>query len=238
MEGNNHMGIAVEGSVGVGKTSLATLMHKQLGGEYIKETVEGNPYFEDFYGDTKHTATMMQLYMLGQRLNAYMKISENPLSIYDQSLDFDAGVYAKINWLNGNIENRDYEVYQSLRKLWEHSIVRAEPDLIIALTADDEIIDDRIRHRNRESEQGVDFNYYHELNRMGMEVIHEQQKNEKQIIVLDTNHKSTVDLLPEVWSGLLDYNIINKRQFANLIAGRKVNESQIANTIGGLITNL
>lgn len=223
------MGISIGGTVGVGKSTLAEKLHERFGGEYIKETVETNPFFKPFYEDKKRWAAQMQYFMLAERLKAYQQITNNPLSIYDQSLEFDKGVFAKQNWLDGNMTDDEYEVYVKLAEFWENSIVHRAPDLNIILQGSNETIKEHIIKRGRPEELGSVMDYFMNLNDSARDVSHEQLKKDKEhtlIINVDkidfdnpVDFENVIDL---VAMRLFNNNTITKEEYKKIISGGQI----------------
>ncbi len=87
--------IAVAGNIGVGKSTLVTMLSERLGWEPFYEPVGENPYLADFYQDMRAWAFHSQIFFLTRRLRIHRQMIEHPSSaIQDRSVYEDAEVFA------------------------------------------------------------------------------------------------------------------------------------------------
>lgn len=135
--------IAVAGNIGVGKSTLVTLLCKQLKWEPFYEPVGENPYLVDFYADMASWSFHSQIFFLTRRLRSHHQLSQHPTSVVqDRSVYEDAEIFAQNLYLQGHIKERDYETY---RELYETiTQVLPPPDLVIYLRASVDTLMDRI----------------------------------------------------------------------------------------------
>jgi len=155
--------IAVAGNIGVGKSTLVTLLCKQLKWEPYYEPVGDNPYLVDFYADMASWSFHSQIFFLTRRLRSHHQLSQHPTSvIQDRSVYEDAEIFAQNLYLQGHIKERDYETY---RELYETiTQVLPPPDLVIYLRASVETLMDRIARRGRDYERTITPEYLQSLN--------------------------------------------------------------------------
>ena len=89
--------VAVAGNIGVGKSTLVTLLSARLGWQPFYEPEGENPYLADFYQDMRAWAFHSQIFFLTRRLRSHRQLSEHPGSvIQDRSVYEDAEVFAQI----------------------------------------------------------------------------------------------------------------------------------------------
>ena len=107
--------IAVAGNIGVGKSSLVTLLAKSLGWEPFFEPQEDNPYLSDFYRDMSAWGFHSQLFFLTRRLRIHQQLINHPsCAIQDGSVYEDAEIFAHNLHLQNCISARDYGSYRDL----------------------------------------------------------------------------------------------------------------------------
>ncbi|MBD3654113.1 deoxynucleoside kinase [Kangiella sp.] len=150
-----HNFIAVEGPIGVGKTTLAHRLSEALSSDLILEQAEENPFLERFYQDPKSGALPTQLYFLFQRVRQLQEVRQSdmfsPVRVADYLMEKDR-LFAR-STLDQD-ELRLYEqVYQNL------TIDAPKPDLVIYLQASVPVLLERIRKRGRAAESPVTKEY-------------------------------------------------------------------------------
>lgn len=150
--------VLVAGNIGVGKTSLAERLGARLGWVTGFESVADNPYLPDFYADMRQWSFHLQVFFLGHRAQQHLTLANNAQStIGDRSIYEDAHIFARVLRHMGNLNERDYDSYQSLYRLISAGLPR--PDLLIYLKAPVPVLLDRIRQRGRAIEEGISADY-------------------------------------------------------------------------------
>ncbi len=147
--------IAVEGPIGVGKTSLTLRLGEALGYQVLLEKAEDNPFLERFYLDQGRNALATQLHFLLQRAQQLQGVTENdlfkPRCIADYLMAKDR-LFAELT-----LDGAELALYNAV---YERLTVEApKPDLVIYLQAPLGVLQDRIRLRGRPAEQGLDDAY-------------------------------------------------------------------------------
>jgi len=155
--------IAVAGNIGVGKSTLVRLLSQRLGWKAFFEPVTENPYLADFYSDMRRWAFHSQIFFLIQRLRAHRQLALYPSSVLqDRTVYEDAEVFARNLYLQGFIQQRDYDTYNELYQVLCESL--PAPDLLIYLRAPVKVLYDRILQRGRDYERRIDPDYLRQLN--------------------------------------------------------------------------
>lgn len=147
--------IAVEGPIGVGKSSLTDLLAKELGGRTLKEEVEENPFLSKFYGDIKKHAFQTQLFFLLSRYQQQLELNQGELfstSIVSDYLFAKDRIFAYLN-----LDENELGLYEQVYRLLDQQIPK--PDLVIYLQASGEVLRERIIKRNNDYEQAIDDGY-------------------------------------------------------------------------------
>jgi len=155
------MYIAIEGVIGVGKTTLARLLQRPFDAELNLEVFEENPFLSDFYSDRERYAFQTQIFFLlsryhQQRNNILPNLSDDTVLISDYTFEKDA-LFAGIN-LNGDELQMYYRVHEALAEKIP------SPDLIVYLKADTDILMQRIALRDRPYERQMERSYIERLN--------------------------------------------------------------------------
>lgn len=157
--------IAIAGNIGVGKSTLVTLLSERLGWKPFFEPVEQNPYLADFYKDMRSWAFHSQIYFLTRRLRIHRALIEHSSSaIQDRSVYEDAEVFAYNLHLQGQIGERDYQSYRDLYEVLSEFL--PPPDLVIYLRASVPTLVGRIRARGRDYERRITSEYLGQLNKL------------------------------------------------------------------------
>ena len=157
------MHIAIAGNIGSGKTTLTGLLAKQYNWQPHYETVDENPYLNDFYDDMQRWAFNLQVYFLKNRLNQIVNIRNSGKTvIQDRTIYEDAYIFAANLHSMGLMSTRDYETYTSLFE--QTSSLIQPPDLIIYLRASVPTLVNQIQKRGRKYENSIRLDYLPRLN--------------------------------------------------------------------------
>ncbi len=152
--------IAIEGVIGVGKTSLAKVMAERMNAGLILEQSEENPYLEDFYRDPQRFAFQLQLFFLISRYRQLLTIPQRDLFQAHLIADY---IFAKDRiFAHLNLERRDLILYEKVATLMERELPK--PDLVIYLQSSTERLIEHIRKRNRKIERNISADYIRQLN--------------------------------------------------------------------------
>ncbi len=155
--------IAVAGNIGVGKSTLVTLLCQKLDWQPFYEPVTENPYLVDFYRDMRSWAFHSQIFFLTHRLRIHHLLLQHPGSaIQDRSVYEDAEVFACNLYRQGLISERDYGSYQELYQVLVNFL--PPPDLVVYLRASVATLSNRIQHRGRDYERTITAGYLEQLN--------------------------------------------------------------------------
>jgi deoxyadenosine/deoxycytidine kinase len=157
--------VAIAGNMGVGKSTLTTLLSQTLGWEPFFEAVDDNPYLADFYRDMPKWSFHSQIFFLSRRLRHHREILQHPRTVVqDRSVYEDAEIFARNLYLQGQMSERDYGSY---RELYEVLIsFLPPPDLVVYLRASVPTLLDRIAQRGRDFERDISPDYLRRLNRL------------------------------------------------------------------------
>jgi deoxyguanosine kinase len=155
------MYLAIEGVIGVGKTSLARLLAPEFEARLVLEVFEENPFLSNFYGDRERYAFQTQIFFLLSRYRQQCETIPDALAIgnliADYTFEKDA-LFARLN-----LQDDELETYTQVHEALAERIHR--PDLIIYLRVDTDIAMQRIATRDRSYERNMDREYIDQVNR-------------------------------------------------------------------------
>ncbi|HXZ89022.1 MAG TPA: deoxynucleoside kinase [Candidatus Binataceae bacterium] len=147
--------IAVEGPIGVGKTSLTRLLARELGARLILEEVEENPFLARFYDEPDKFSLPVQLYFLLTRYNQQRALAQQDLFAQRTVADY---LFAKDRIFAGlNLAPEEMTLYESVYRLLDARMPK--PDLVVYMSAKVQILAERLRKRNRDFERNITFEY-------------------------------------------------------------------------------
>lgn len=151
--------IAVEGPIGVGKTTLVELLTKGLNAKPLLEEVAGNPFLPKFYENIKKYSFQTQTFFLLSRYKQQQELSQ--VDLFDQSIISDY-LFAKDRiFAYLTLDENELGLYEQIFRLLDARIPK--PDLVIYLQAPSEVLIGRIDKRHNEYERGIEETYLEDL---------------------------------------------------------------------------
>ncbi len=166
-----HRFIAVEGPIGVGKTSLARRLSESLSAELVLEQAAQNPFLERFYRNPRAGAFPTQLYFLFQRAQQLAALNQQdlfaPVRVADYLLEKDR-LFARIT-----LDEAEYGLYEQVQA--RLGIIAPKPDLVIYLQAPVDVLIERIARRGVEYEQHIERDYLERLNEAYARFFHQYE---------------------------------------------------------------
>jgi len=178
------MHIAIAGNIGAGKTTLTTLLAQHFRMEPHYESVEENPYLEDFYHDMERWSFHLQVYFLNSRFRQILEIKkDNKDIIQDRTIYEDRFIFAANLHAMGLMSERDFTNYSSLFDLME--LIVTPPDLLIYLKAAIPTLVRNIHSRGRDYEKSINIDYLSNLNERYDKWIDSYDKGKLLVIEVD-----------------------------------------------------
>jgi deoxyadenosine/deoxycytidine kinase len=147
--------IAIEGNIGVGKTTLAAMLAKEYNARLVLENFKENPFLPKFYKDPEKHAFPLELFFMAERYHQLKKQKEQdlfqPLSIADYFF-----VKSKL-FAQNNLQKDEQQLFNSLFNIMFSSLPK--PDLLVYLYADVSRLQMNIKKRGRSFEQNITNEY-------------------------------------------------------------------------------
>jgi deoxyadenosine/deoxycytidine kinase len=195
--------IAVEGNIGVGKTTLTKRLARTFNYETLLEQAQDNPFLDRFYLDRKAHALPTQLFFLFQRSRQFQELRQadmfEPVRVADFLINKDP-LFARVT-----LDDDEFLLYQ---KVYEQLTIDApQPDLVVYLQAPVDTLLQRIQQRGILSEQAIDREYLNQLNEAYTQFFH--YYSESPLLIVNA---TSIDLAnnPDHYQQLVEYMLTIK----------------------------
>jgi len=178
------MYIAIAGNIGSGKSTLTSMLARHYRWEPCYESVEQNPYLEDYYRDIERWSFNLEIYFLKERFRDLIAIQQSEKTVVQDRTIFEGvHVFMRNNYDMGHLSARDY---QTCLELFDEMLQMVRlPDLLIYIRASVSTLVAQIQKRGREYEQTMRLDYLQGLERRYEEWISAYQGP---LIIIDGDH--------------------------------------------------
>lgn len=173
--------VAIEGVIGVGKTSLARLLSEHLNARLVLEKFEENPFLPDFYRDPDRYAFQTQLFFLLSRYRQQQEIKQT--DIFHKLVITDYMFVKDRLFASLNLDEKEIPLYDAVATLLEKNVLT--PDMVIYLQADTNCLMGRIISRGRDFEKNISHEYIDALNQVYNEYFFRYQ--DSPLLIINTN---------------------------------------------------
>ena len=171
--------IAIEGAIGVGKTTLAKNISNTMKCQTLFEDFSDNPFLQNFYDSNQTNSFSTQLYFLLKRIDQLALINTSSDMLVSDFYFGKDELFAKLN-----LSDNEYEMYKKIKSKLEFS--PPVPDLIIYLQASTDILLDRIKKRGLMIERNIKKKYIDSVNELYMKHFHEYK--ESPVLIINTSN--------------------------------------------------
>ncbi len=184
-----NMFIAVSGTMGVGKSTVARILAKNLDLQLLEENFEENSFLPCFYKQMNRWAFHSQTFFLIEKINQTKQVKsllKRGNVIQDTSINQDVLSYGKAQFINGNMDDAEFKLYTKIYSLYKPFLIK--PDLHIYLKASTNNLMERINKRDREAENNIPREYIELLDKLNKDWIRKINGKKKMYIETDNNN--------------------------------------------------
>ncbi len=153
--------IAIEGPIGVGKTSLSEKLSECFNAELILEKSNNNPFLKNFYLDKDRYSFQTQTFFLLNRYSQLLELAQR--SLFHNGTICDYVFQKDMLFASLNLNKDEFSLYENFYDLLKPKI--PAPDLVIFLQSGTDVLMNRIRKRSRDFEKNITFDYLEQVNR-------------------------------------------------------------------------
>lgn len=152
--------IAIEGPIGVGKTTLATILNQHFNSTLLREIVEENPFLTKFYTDIKEYALQTEAFFLFNRVKQLEDIQKDVLN-KSKCVVSDYHIIKNLIFAGLTLDKNQFYRYKQVYNIFVNDL--PQPDIIIYLNSNTDTLMKRIAIRDRSFERQMDRSYIEEL---------------------------------------------------------------------------
>jgi len=174
--------IVIEGNIGAGKTSFASLLAEECNARLILEQFEENSFLPKFYEDPARYAFPLELSFLADRYQQ-LKAQFNASDMFKTFTVADYFIFKSLIFASKNLEPLEFGLYSKLFSIV--SSVVPKPDMIVYLYLNLENLKKNIEKRGRPYEQNIQFDYLEKIQTGYLEFL--RQQTDLRVLVIDTN---------------------------------------------------
>lgn len=178
--------IAIEGTIGAGKTSLATRIANEFNGKLVLEEFEGdkNPFLPKFYKEPEKYSFQLEMTFMALRYQQ-LKDKLGALDLFHDFIISDYYVAKSLVFSRNNLQEDEYQLFSRFFNIVFSDIPK--PELLVYLYSDVARLQQNIHKRGRSYEQEISDTYLESIQQGYFDFLRQQQ-NSMRIVLIDTNN--------------------------------------------------
>ncbi len=178
-----HNYIAIEGTIGAGKTSLATMMSEHYGANLLLEEFEDNTFLPKFYKEPERFAFPLELSFLADRFQQIKQQNLNP-DLFGKRTVSDYFLTKSLIFASANLAQDEYKLFRDLYDIMFQTVPK--PDLLVYLYLPVEKLLENIKKRGRAYEMEISYEYLDRVQGQYLDSLRKQNEHMRTLI-LDTS---------------------------------------------------
>ncbi len=171
--------ITIEGNIGAGKTSLATMISEDFNAKLILERFAENPFLPSFYEDQARYAFSLEMSFLADRYQQFMD-DTNQFDLFKNFMISDYDIFKSLIFAKVTLQKQEYELYRKIFNFMYKEV--RKPKIYVYLYQTTERLLEQIKKRGREYEQGIQAEYLTNINQGYMDFLKTYPKDNQLII--------------------------------------------------------
>jgi deoxyadenosine/deoxycytidine kinase len=175
--------IVIEGNIGAGKTSLATMLAEETNSRLVLEQFAENPFLPKFYSEPERYAFPVELTFLADRYQQ-LKTEINPRDLFQQKTISDYYLVKSLIFSRKTLKDDEYSLYKRLFEIIQQQLTK--PDIYVYLHVTVDKLMENIRERGRSYEQNISPVYLESIQKSYFDFIKTQP--EMTFLVIDVNN--------------------------------------------------
>ena len=180
--------IAIEGSIGSGKTTLATMLSNDIDARLVLEQFADNPFLPKFYADPEKHAFPLELFFMAERYHQLKNLKEQDL--FKPQIVSDYFFVKSKLFAQNNLKKDEMQLFNRLFDIMLSSL--SKPDLLVYLYSDVERLQQNIKNRGRDFEQNISDEYLQNIQDKYLDFLRKQ--SDFPVLLLDVTN---VDFVAE-----------------------------------------
>jgi deoxyadenosine/deoxycytidine kinase len=174
--------IAIEGNIGSGKTTLATMLANDIDSRLVLEQFADNPFLPKFYSDPEKHAFPLELFFMAERYHQLKNLKEQDL--FKPQIISDYFFVKSKFFAQNNLKKDEMQLFNRLFDIMLSSL--SKPDLLVYLYSDVERLQQNIKNRGRDFEQNISDEYLQNIQDKYLDFLRKQ--SDFPVLLLDVTN--------------------------------------------------
>ncbi|MFI2741122.1 2-amino-4-hydroxy-6-hydroxymethyldihydropteridine diphosphokinase [Zhouia sp. PK063] len=175
--------VAIEGNIGVGKTTLATKISNDFNGKLILESFADNPFLPKFYEDTTRYAFPLEMAFLADRYQQFTDDTNQP-DLFNNFMVSDYDIFKSLIFAKVTLQEEEFKLYRKIFNFMYKDVVK--PDVYVYLHQNTDRLLQNIKKRGRTYEQKIPASYLEDINKAYYEFMRSQ--TDLKVLIIDVSN--------------------------------------------------